>query len=139
MVLNLMNALVLIFAAAALFLGGCATTPTPVQRPTEPWPESVADSCPQRTVLLECWIAPPSDDTFLRLTEKLRSCQPPGAEPVEVRLEVETRGGTPSCVGWEPRDSETARCVAGVFARHLVIAKSPPDERCSFTYPVRFE
>ena len=72
------------------------------------------------------------------LIEHIRTCHRPDAGPVEVTLTIETRGGSPSCVSRTPRDSEVARCVATAVARHLVIPKSWPDERCSFRYPFAF-
>ncbi|MDP6944744.1 MAG: hypothetical protein QF464_11385, partial [Myxococcota bacterium] len=64
------------------------------------------------------------------LVERFRACHRPGAGPVKFTLRIETHGSSASCVDRSPRDHETARCVATVVARHLVIPGSTPDETC---------
>ena len=120
----------------ALGLSGCASTPLPVQPRVAAWPASVAETCPRRTVLLECFRKPSIRAAMRRLIEPFRACRLPGAEPVKVMLTIETRGGAPSCVDRSPRSGEAARCLAKAVARHLVIPNSRPDEACSFRYPV---
>jgi len=139
---DFMNRLLSVFAVVSACLMGCATSSVsvPVAPVAEPWPESVAETCPKRSTSICCWEAPPTPQTFVKLQDKLRSClRPGGGESVLVKLRVETLGGRASCVDWTPRHREDARCIATVFARHLLIEGSPAEERCSFTYPVRFE
>ena len=141
-----MSVLTRALAVAALCFCGCASTPSPAQRALveqsiPPWPESVADTCPERRVSVECFRdsgLPKAavNEGMANLFEKLHDCIRRDAVPVKVMLTIETRGGAPSCVDRSPRSGEAARCLANAVARHLVIPNSRPDEACSFRYPV---
>lgn len=128
---NIWVLLAITFAGSA-----CASAPIPESPLTESWPLSVDKTCPRRTIVLECFRKPSIETAMAGLIEQFRSCYRPGAKPVKAVLRVETRGGSPSCVGYSPRRSEAARCLATTVARHLSIPNSPPDEACSFTYPI---
>ena len=120
----------------ALGLSGCASVPAPVEPRVALWPESVAQTCPERRVSLCCFRTGAIGDAMASLAEDFRACHGPRVEPVMVRLTIETRGGAPSCVERSPQDHEAARCLAKVVARSLVIPDSPPEEACGFRYPV---
>jgi hypothetical protein len=139
MVYTLMNVITRIVVVTALGCSGCASAPTPVPPPVVPWPTSVADTCPQRKVLLECFRKPDISAAMKGLIEHFQACHNPPADPVLVSLKIETSGGTPTCVQHSPRNNEIAGCVAKAVAHYLVIPNSPKDERCDIKYPVRFE
>ena len=142
------RSLLLSLPVLALGLSGCASTPSPVQtllveQPIPAWPASVADTCPERRVSVECFRdsgLPKAavNEGMATLFEKLHACIRRDAVPVKVMLTIETRGGSPSCVEPSVRDNETARCAATVVARDLVIPDSTPDETCRFRYPLKF-
>jgi hypothetical protein len=139
-----MKVVMLLALFTALGIGGCASAPPLVQPSVTPWPTSVADVCPTRTVSQECFrgagFPKGAINTGMEaLIEALRTCHRPGAESVLVKVTVETRDGSATCVERSPRDDETARCVAAVVARDLQIPGSTPDETCRFTYPFRFQ
>ncbi len=162
-----MGVLTRALAVAALCFCGCASTPSPAQRalveqPIPPWPESVADTCPESRVSVECfrtygfpWAA--VHEGMANIHEQLRGCIRRDSVPVQVKLTIETRGGSPSCVEasvwdnelekfqsipWLGDDllfaAETARCAATVVARDLVLPDSPPDEHCRWNSPLHF-
>ena len=114
--------------------GGAAPAPEDLSS----WPEDVADVCPQRDVSQCCFQGTQIVEAMAGLTEKFGACYLPGAAPVSFELTVETRGGYASCVEQTAPEDETARCVAQVVARHLVIPGSGPEDRCRFRYPLRF-
>ena len=162
-----MSVLARALAVAALCFCGCASTPRAsqgllVEQPIPAWPASVADTCPERRVSVECfryegfpWTA--IHEGMADLNEQLQGCTPQDSVPVKVRLTIETRGGSPACVEasvwlselekfqalpWLPderlSEAETARCAAAVVARGLVLPDSPPEEHCRWHSPVHF-
>ena len=143
-----MNIIPRTIVVIALGLSGCASAPSPVQtllveQPIPAWPASVADTCPERKVSVECFRGsglPKAavNEGMANLFEQLHGCIRRDAVPVEVMLTIEARGGSPTCVDRSVRDNETARCAATVVARELVIPDSPPDETCRFLYPLKF-
>ena len=145
---SLQLSLLAVCLLSVMGLGGCASTPRPVQtllveQPIPPWPASVADTCPQRRVSVECFRGsgfPKAavNEGMADLSEQLQACIRRDAVPVKVMLTIETQGGTPSCVDRSVRDNETALCAATVVARDLVIPESTPDETCRFVYPLKF-
>jgi len=122
-----------------LGFSGCATTPltAPVQVP--PWPASVARTCPQRTILLECFRSSSIRHAMKGLVQRLQACHRPDMESTLVKLTIETRGGAPSCVQHSRLNNQLADCLAKTVARSLVIPDSPKSERCHFRYPILFE
>ena len=144
-----MKLFLLVLAAIAFGLSGCASAPEPVStqrinQPIPPWPESVAETCPKRRVPLECLHGHGVskrgvNQAFEALVEQLHGCIRPESLPVKVDLRIETRGGVPMCVDRSVRDNATARCAATVVARGLRVSGGSPTETCSFTYPLRFE
>ncbi len=150
---------------SVLVLWGCAATPNSVKKrlvqqvPPE-WPASVADTCPERRVSVECFRAEGLPWTAVNEAmegryEQLRACIRPDSELVKVKLTIETRGGSPSCVEASVWDKdlerfqslswlhdglrsagETARCAATIVARDLALPDSPPDEHCRWSTPL---
>lgn len=154
-------------AAAALSFCACASTPSPVQRavvdkPIPAWPASVADTCPEREVSVECFRREGFPRTAIRegmtnLEEQLQGCIRRDSAQVRVKLTIETHGGSPSCVEASVWDKdleayqsvrwlhdgllsagETARCAATVVAGALVLPDSSPDEHCRWNFPIHF-
>jgi len=127
--------------AMIVFLGcgGCASTPLSEPLSVEPWPESVAQTCPERERALECFRSPSIRAEMNSLAERFRACYRLGDPPVKVMLNVETRHGTPSCVDATPTDNRAARCLASVVANHFEISEEYDNERCQFRYPIHFE
>ena len=154
-------------AVAAFFFCGCVSTPSPVQRgqvhePIPAWPESVAETCPERKVSVECFRREGFPKADIRagmekLNEQLKGCIRRDSVQAKVRLTIETRGGAPSCVEasvWDKEleayqsvawlhegllsAAETARCAATVVARDLVFPGSPSDEHCRWNFPLSF-
>jgi len=123
-------------ATVALFLSGCVSAAPPAPKPSVPWPATVADTCPEREVPLECFRRASIQAAIESLSVELGACHRPGEQPVDVMLRVETLAGAPTCVERSPREGEAVSCLAKAVARHLVIRDSRPDERCSFRFPV---
>ena len=121
---------------------GCAGSPTATvkERPSTSlvWPDSVAADCPPRRISLECFRKPNIDLAMRALVAQFRACHPLDASQSTIMLTVETRGGAPTCVEHTPRNSETGYCVARAVAARFKVPNSPPNERCSFRYPVAF-
>ena len=154
-------------AIAALLSCGCASAPKTVQRtavdpPSPVWPESVADECPERKVSVECFRSAGFSrkaigEGMASLQDQLAGCLRRDAGPVQVKLTIETRGGTPSCVEasvwlhdlekfqtipWLADEqvlaAETARCAAAIVARDLVLPESSQDDHCRWNFPILF-
>ena len=133
----------------ALSLSGCASAPSVVEtpkinQPIPPWPESVADTCPERKRSIECFRGSgfPKEvvrEGFATLVDAFHGCIRPESLPVAFTLDIETLDGAPTCVDRSVRDNETARCVATVVARSLRLRDPPPGETCAFTFPFKFQ
>jgi len=142
------RSLLLSLSVLALGLSGCASTSSPikglgVEQPIPAWPATVADTCPERAVSVECFRGaglPKAavNEGMSKLLEQLHGCIRRDAVPVTVMLTIETQGGSPSCVEPSVLDNETARCAATVVARNLVIPGSTADATCRFNYPLKF-
>ena len=133
-----------VMTVIALSLSGCASAPTPAKPLVVTWPEAVADTCPKRTVSVECFRGPAFPREAIKagmakLHEQFFACIRYEELPIELSVTIETKGGAASCVDASVRDTETARCVAAVVARDLRIPDSPPDETCGFRFPFKFE
>ena len=115
---------------------GCGSSPSVNPDAVQTWPQSVADTCPQRKVLLECFRREGIRVGIRTLSPHFHRCIRPGMATVKVMLSIETKGGTPTCVARSPHANKAALCLASAAARHLVIPNSKPSERCSFRFPV---
>ena len=117
----------------------CASSPAPVQQPLQPWPTTVAKSCPRSKIPLECFRKGDISETMQRLANEVTICHGREPKPVLVTLRMQTLAGAPSCVEYKPHQSETARCVGHIVANQFQLPKSPKDERCDIhRYPIRF-
>jgi len=158
-----MSTLIRTLTLTALFFCGCASVPKPPLEQLSPaWPESVADECPERKVSVECFRSEgfprkAIEEGIASLQDQLAGCVRRDAGPVQVKLTIETRGGTPSCIEasvwveelekfqtipWladeEVLAAETARCAAAIVARDLVLPESSPDDHCRWNFPIQF-
>ena len=158
-----MSTLIRTLIVTALFFCGCASVPKPpLEQPSPAWPDSVADECPEREVSVECFRSEgfprkAIEEGMASLQDQLASCIRREAGPVQVKLTIETRGGTPSCVEasvwlhdlekfqtipWladeQALAAETARCAAAIVARDLILAESSPDDHCRWNFPIRY-
>ena len=105
----------------------------------ETWPAEVADSCPPRRILPECFRRDAITTAMADLSEKFGECFGPETTPFLVTLTIETRGGAASCVESSLQDNASARCLATQVARHLTIPDSLGEEHCRFRYPIRLK
>ena len=139
-----MNAMFPLVSLVGLMCFGCGTAPKPVppkpvtQKP-EPWPSSVAQTCPKRTKHLECFRKPDIRAAMQKLAGQIADCFRAEMGSMLIKLQVETKAGKPTCVQPTPSKHEAAQCVAKLVASKLIIPKSPDDEKCEFNFPIRFD
>ena len=153
--------------APLLLLCACASTPGSAQQghlesQTAEWPASVAPECPERKISVECFRKEGFPSAAVEagmglISEHLENCGAAPAEPVNVRVTIETKGGRPTCVDpsvwvaslekhqslkWLSEDrkaeAELARCAAAAIARHFVLPDSPEDEQCRWSSGLLF-
>ena len=104
----------------------------------EPWPSSVAQTCPKRTKHLECFRAD-IRAAMQTLSGQIADCFRAEMGSMLIKLRVETKAGKPTCVHPTPSKHEAAQCIAKLVANKLTIPRSPDDEKCEFNFPIRFD
>ena len=103
----LTTAIILSFCQA-----GCGSSPSVNPDAVQTWPQSVADTCPQRKVLLECFRREGIRVGMRTLSPHFHRCIRSGMATVKVMLSIETKGGTPTCVARSPHSNKAALCLA---------------------------